>query len=177
MPCRLKVLLLLVGALPCTVSRAQKQKAEGSWDGRLVGLWQTNSSGHEAMVSDEKSETGFKAWCAMSSGFQQPAAPVLFHAARCCHAPFCQPSCQQCTAGLNNCLLRKRVEHVEKKHVEHRLQLPTLMFQSLLIHTTQGVGLCLYLSQERIDVQHSVRLLATYMAKPTKRQPWQPSRH
>ena len=31
-----------------------------------------------------------------------------------------------------------------------------------------ALGLCLYLSQERIDIQHSVRILSTYMASPTK---------
>ena len=31
-----------------------------------------------------------------------------------------------------------------------------------------ALGLCLYLSQERIDVQRSVRILSTYMASPTK---------
>ena len=31
-----------------------------------------------------------------------------------------------------------------------------------------GLGICIYVSQERVDVQHSVRMLATYMAKPTK---------
>ena len=31
-----------------------------------------------------------------------------------------------------------------------------------------ALALCLYLSQERIDIQHSVRILLTYMASPTK---------
>ena len=31
-----------------------------------------------------------------------------------------------------------------------------------------ALGICLYLAQERLDIQHSVRLLASYMAKPTK---------
>ena len=39
-----------------------------------------------------------------------------------------------------------------------------------------ALGICIYVSQERCDIQHSVRVLATYMAKPTKLQ-WQLSRN
>lgn len=31
-----------------------------------------------------------------------------------------------------------------------------------------GLGLCLYVSQERLDIQHAVRVLSSYMSKPTK---------
>ena len=31
-----------------------------------------------------------------------------------------------------------------------------------------GLGVCIYMSQERVDIQHSVRVLASYMAKPTR---------
>eukprot|EP00435_Cladocopium_sp_Y103_P032857 s676_g8.t1 len=31
-----------------------------------------------------------------------------------------------------------------------------------------GLGVCIYVGQERCDVQHSVRVLATYMSKPTR---------
>jgi hypothetical protein len=31
-----------------------------------------------------------------------------------------------------------------------------------------ALGICIYVSQERCDIQHSVRVLATYMSKPTK---------
>ena len=31
-----------------------------------------------------------------------------------------------------------------------------------------ALGICIYLSQERCDIQHPVRVLATYMARPTK---------
>jgi hypothetical protein len=31
-----------------------------------------------------------------------------------------------------------------------------------------ALGICIFLSQEMYDIQHTVRVLATYMAKPTK---------
>lgn len=31
-----------------------------------------------------------------------------------------------------------------------------------------GLGICLYVAQERVDIQFSVRLLSSYMANPTK---------
>ena len=34
-----------------------------------------------------------------------------------------------------------------------------------------ALGICIYVNQERCDIQHSVRVLATYMAKPTHARP------